>query len=291
MNDAPDETALLQALGLRMRTLRARRGMTQRALSERSGVSERYIAQFEAGGGNVSILVLHRVGKALGVPITELVADKASIPAGLAGLYAMLARLDGARLAGAKHLLADWLGQSEDPSRSSRIALIGLRGAGKSSLGQALATRRGVPFIELDHEVERQSGMDLRDIFEMHGQDGFRRLERQVLEAVLAGCGPMVLAAGGGIVAEEPTLDLLLSRCLTIWVRTSPEEHMQRVVTQGDDRPMRDNGNAMADLRAILASREALYARADMVLDNEGRTLEQSLDELVRRIEFGTGST
>ena len=238
----------------------------------------------------MSILVLHRVGKALGVPIAELVADRADIPADLAGLYAMLARLDGARLAGARHLLADWLGQSADPLRASRIALIGLRGAGKSSLGQALAARRGVPFIELDREVERQSGMDLRDIFEMHGQDGFRRLERQALEAMLAGSGPMVLAAGGGIVAEEPTLDLLLSRCLTVWVRTSPEEHMQRVVTQGDDRPMRDNGNAMADLRAILASREGLYARADMVLDNEGRTLEESLEELVRRTALGPES-
>jgi XRE family aerobic/anaerobic benzoate catabolism transcriptional regulator len=290
MNEAPEEIALLQALGLRMRTLRARRGMTQRALSERSGVSERYIAQFEAGGGNVSILVLHRVGKALGIPIAELVADKADIPPDLAALYAILARLDGARLAGARHVLADWVGQAADPLRASRVALIGLRGAGKSSLGQGLAARRGVPFIELDHEVERQSGMDLRDIFEIHGQDGFRRLERQVLETVLAGNSPMVLAAGGGIVAEEPTLDLLLSRCLTVWVRTSPEEHMQRVVTQGDDRPMRDNGNAMADLRAILASRESLYARADMVLDNEGRTLEESLDELARRTEVRPGA-
>ncbi len=202
----------------------------------------------------------------------------------------MLARLDGPRLAGARQILADWLGQSADPLRASRIALIGLRGAGKSSLGQALASRRGVPFIELDREVERQSGMDLRDIFEIHGQEGFRRLERQVLETVLAGSSPMVLAAGGGIVAEAATLDLLLSRCLTVWVRSSPEEHMQRVVTQGDDRPMRDNGDAMADLRAILASRESLYARADMVLDNQGRTLEESLSELVRRTEFRPGA-
>ena len=140
-----------------------------------------------------------------------------------------------------------------------------------------------MPFVELDREVERQSGMDLRDIFEMHGQDGFRRLERQALEAVLARGEPMVLAAGGGIVAEAATLDLLLAHCLTVWVRTSPEEHMQRVVTQGDDRPMRDNTDAMADLRTILASREALYARADFVLDNGGRPLADSLAELMAR--------
>ena len=171
-------------------------------------------------------------------------------------------------------------GQTADPLRRSRIALVGLRGAGKSSLGRALAARRGVPFVELDREVERRSGMELRDIFEMHGQDGFRRMERQALEATLEEGGPVVLAAGGGIVAEPATLELLLAKCLTVWVRASPEEHMQRVVTQGDDRPMRDNADAMADLRAILASREALYARADIVLDNHGRPLEESLAEL-----------
>ncbi len=283
MHDAPDETLLLQALGARMRTMRARRGMTQRALSLRSGVSERYIAQFESGSGNVSVLVLHRVGKALGVPIAELLADQAEPPAELAALHGLLARADPAKLPGARRLLAEWLGQAADPRRSSRVALVGLRGAGKSSLGEALAARRGIPFVELDREVERQSGMDLRDIFEMHGQEGFRRLERQVLESVLARGGAMVLAAGGGIVAEAATLDLLLAHCLTVWVRTTPEEHMQRVVTQGDDRPMRDNRNAMADLRAILASREALYARADLVLDNTGRALEDSLAELMER--------
>ena len=283
MTDAPDEAALLHALGARMRTLRARRGMTQRALSLRSGVSERYIAQFESGGGNASVLVLHRMGKALGVPIAELLADRQEPQAELAALHGMLARAEPAKLPGARRKLAEWLGQPADPLRSSRVALIGLRGAGKSSLGQALAARCGVPFIELDREVERQSGMDLRDIFEMHGQDGFRRLERQVLEAVLARGSAMVLAAGGGIVAEAATLDLLLAHCLTVWVRTSPEEHMQRVVTQGDERPMRDNSNAMADLRAILASREALYARADLVLDNQDRALEDSVAELMRQ--------
>jgi XRE family aerobic/anaerobic benzoate catabolism transcriptional regulator len=278
----PDEAALLQALGARMRTLRARRGMTQRALSLRSGVSERYIAQFESGGGNVSVLVLQRIGGALGVPVAELVANQPEPSPEMALLQRMLSGLTETQLAGARRALSEWLGQPADQRRQSRIALIGLRGAGKSSLGRLLAAQRGVPFIELDREVERQTGMDLRDIFEMHGQDGFRRLERQTLDTILAGDGPMVLAAGGGIVAEAATFEALLAGCRTVWVRTTPEEHMQRVVTQGDDRPMRDNNQAMDDLRAILASREALYARADLALDNQGQTLEESLAALVQ---------
>ena len=279
-----DEAALLQALGARMRTLRARRGMTQRALSQRSGVSERYIAQFEAGSGNLSILVLHRIGRALGVPIADLVANQADPSPEMALLHRMLTGLDETQLAGARRALADWLGQPADKRRATRVALIGLRGAGKSSLGRMLAAQRGVPFIELDQAVERQTGMDLSDIFEMHGPAGFRRLERQTLETVLAGDGPMVLAAGGGIVAEEATFELLLSGCFTIWVRTSPEAHMQRVVTQGDERPMQNNAQAMDDLLTILASREALYARADLILDNDGRPLEQSLAALIAQL-------
>jgi XRE family aerobic/anaerobic benzoate catabolism transcriptional regulator len=280
----PEEAALLQALGARIRTMRAQRGMTQRALSLRSGVSERYIAQFEAGGGNVSILVLQRIGGALGVPLAELVADRAA-SGERAALHRMLDRLDEDQLVAARQVLADWLGQPADPRRALRVALIGLRGAGKSSLGRLLAAARGVPFIELDHEVERQTRMELRDIFEIHGQNGFRRLERQTLERLLAEGQPMVLATGGGIVAEAATFELLLSRCLTVWLRASPEEHMQRVVTQGDERPMRDNAQAMDDLRAILTSRESLYARADLTLDNQGRPLEASLAELVQKLE------
>ena len=282
---SPEDALLLQALGMRIRTIRARRGVTQRALSAKSGVSERYIAQFESGSGNASVLVLHRIATALGVETTELLADQAAPAGDLAELYRKLEKLDAAQLSGVRHVLDDWLGQSADPMRLSRVALIGLRGAGKSTLGRGLAAHRGVPFIELDREVERQSGMELRDIFEMHGQEVFRRLEREALEGLLAGNEPMVLAAGGGIVAEAGTFELLLARFFTVWVRASPEEHMLRVVTQGDHRPMQDNRDAMADLRAILASREALYSRADIVLDNQGRPLEASLAELVQRTE------
>jgi XRE family aerobic/anaerobic benzoate catabolism transcriptional regulator len=259
---APDDAALLAAFGARLRMLRMRRGMTQRALSERSGVSGRYVAQFEAGGGNVSILLLHRIAAALGVGAAALLADQDEPSADLAALHRMLARLDATRLEGARRALADWLGQPADPLRHGRIALIGLRGAGKSSLGRALAARRGVAFVELDGEVERLTGMELRDIFEMHGPTGFRQFERQALELLLAGC-------------------------LTVWVRAAPEEHMQRVVRQGDRRPMRDNRRAMEDLRAILSSREALYGRADLQLDNRGRPLEASLEALIAQLATG----
>jgi len=284
LKHSTEETALLHALGSRMRLLRARRGMTQRALSERSGVSGRYIAQFEAGSGNASVLVLHRIAAALGVRMADLLVGSEEPPAELAALHAMLARLEPERLAAARRALGEFLGEPSDPRRRSRIALIGLRGAGKSSLGRMLAERRGVRFVELDREVERQSGMDLRDIFEVHGQDGFRRLERAALERLLAEGEPMVLAAGGGIVAEAASYELLLAHCLTVWVRAAPEEHMQRVVTQGDERPMRGNRQAMDDLRAILASREALYARADLTLENRDRTIESTLAELVERL-------
>lgn len=293
-----DEAALLRTVGARIRTLRARRGMTRRALSVFSGVSERYIAQFEAGEGNASLLVLRRIGAALGVPIAELVTD-ASPPAEpsaseppaselLADLWRKLSGLGAPRLLAFRRKLDEWLDRAPDPGRAGRIALIGLRGAGKSSLGRGLATLRRVPFVELDREVERRSSMDLRDIFEMHGQDVFRRLEREALEEQLATRPAMVLAAGGGIVAEAATFGLLLEGCFTVWIRAAPEDHMQRVLRQGDHRPMRDNADAMDDLRTILASREELYARADMVFDNRDRTLDESLAELSRQLDART---
>jgi len=167
------------------------------------------------------------------------------------------------------------------PEHRDRIALIGLRGAGKSTLGPRLASRLGIPFLELDHEVEKEAGLDLTEIMELHGQAGFRRLERGVLDRVIATYPRVVIAAGGGIVAEAATFDRLLGACQTVWVKARPEEHMQRVIDQGDLRPMRDNRRSMDDLRAILASREALYARADIQLETSGRTVPETLDTLL----------
>jgi XRE family aerobic/anaerobic benzoate catabolism transcriptional regulator len=265
---------LLRALGDRLRLQRARRGMTRRALAGKSGVSERYIAQMEGGHGNVSVLLLHAIADALGIAATELLAD----PPEAEAVDNLLARLPEEQRREARKLLIERFG--EDRARPERIALIGLRGAGKSSLGRMLAAARGAPFFELDREIERESGIELRELFERDGQAGFRRMERQVLERLVRTQARAVIAAGGSIVADARTYAMLLAHCRTVWIRASPEEHMQRVVDQGDLRPMADNGQAMADLRAILASREALYARADLTLDTSGRSLAESFAEL-----------
>ncbi len=249
----------LAAIGRRVRLIRARRGMTRRLLCQHSGVSERYIAQLEAGHGNVSVLVLRDIASGLGVEPVELLDDMAEQP---------VARDPGA-------------------ARRRRIALIGLRGAGKSTLGRMLAERRGLAFHELDREIERDAGMALGEMFELHGQAGYRRSERAALERLLADPRGAVIAAGGSIVAESGTYGLLLAHCFTVWVRASPEEHMSRVVGQGDLRPMRDNRQAMADLRAILDSREQLYARADAELDTAGKRVEESFGELMRIVGDG----
>ncbi len=275
--------AFLHGLGERLRLIRAQRGMSRRALARQSGVSERYIAQFEAGAGNMSLLLLRRLAGALGVPMEDLVAvDRPERKLDAILLELFLTRLTPAQLGEARRLLLDRFAPGQASARRFRIALIGLRGAGKSSLGAMLAQGRGVPFVELDREVERLSRMELRDIFEVHGQDGFRRIERQALQAVVDAEAEIVIATGGGLVAEPATFELLLANCLTVWIKASPEEHMSRVVAQGDQRPMaEDRTHAMDDLRAILASRGPLYAKADLVLDTSGRTLDESLAQLV----------
>jgi XRE family aerobic/anaerobic benzoate catabolism transcriptional regulator len=281
-----DDEAFLRGLGERLRLTRSQRAMSRRLLAKQSGVSERYIAQFEAGAGNMSLLLLRRLARALGVQTQDLVAvGQAERHPDLVLLERFLGRLSAAQVREARRLLVDRFAGPEAAARRERIALVGLRGAGKSTLGHMLAERRGVPFLELDREVERQSRMELRDIFEMHGQDGFRRQERAALRHLIATEPRMVIATGGGLVADPTTFELLLANCLTVWIKASPEEHMRRVVSQGDRRPMADDQRrAMDDLRAILASREKLYSQADLILDSSGRTLEQCLEELARLV-------
>jgi XRE family aerobic/anaerobic benzoate catabolism transcriptional regulator len=279
--DGPDERTYLQTAGNRLRTLRARRGVTRRDLSRRSGVSERYIAEFEAGRGNVSILLLRRIASALGVAVEELAAEGAERSVERLLLEQLVQQLPEGGLAEARSLLQNLVGRPGAESRGSRIALIGLRGAGKSTLGQLLAERLGIRFLELDREVEREGRMELSDIFAVRGQDGYRRLERAALQRLVAEGGRAVIAAGGGIVAEPETFEMLLACCTVIWLRASPAEHMQRVQEQGDLRPMRDSRRAMDDLRAILASREALYAKADFTVDTSGQTVAGALDKLM----------
>jgi XRE family transcriptional regulator, aerobic/anaerobic benzoate catabolism transcriptional regulator len=257
MIPAEDDLAFLRALGHRLRLVRARRGMTRRILSAQSGVSERYISAMEAGTGNSSILLLRALSAALHVDLRALLEDETAPEA------AAVVRQPGYR---------------------QRIALIGMRGAGKSTLGPLLAARLGFAFLELDREIEREAGLGLAEIMELHGQAGFRRLEHSVLERVVATFPAVVIATGGGLVAEAATFARVLECCLTVWVKAEPEVHMQRVIEQGDLRPMRDNRRSMDDLRAILTSREALYAKADIQLETTGRSIDETLATLAAAV-------
>ena len=279
--------ATLAELGARVRAWRARRGMTRKALASDSGLSERFLADVESGKGNVSINSLEAAARALNISILELLQD-APRPA-LARVHGLLGRLDDTQLDQAYALLGSTFGLSDALGREQRIALIGLRGAGKSTLGLKLATERGVPFVELDREIEREAGTSMNEILLLHGQAGYRRYERRALFRIAEDhADGVVMTTGGSIVSERETFDLLQSRFYCVWLKASPEEHMARVVAQGDMRPFNATrgatDEAMEDLRRILASREALYARADAVVDTAARTLKQSLKDLERAV-------
>ncbi|HEX3462996.1 MAG TPA: helix-turn-helix transcriptional regulator [Candidatus Elarobacter sp.] len=268
---ADEDAAFLGRLGDRVRQLRARRGMTRKILAKDSGVSERYLAQLESGQGNASLTLLRRVARALDVPLASLVSDAPEPSADLAAATEVLNRLGPERLVEARALLLTTFGEADAAGRAGRIALIGLRGAGKTTLGAALAERLGVPFIELDREIERESGVSLATIFDFYGQAGFRRMERRCLERIIETHPRFVLATGGSIVSEPATFERLVAACYTIWLKASPSEHMERVVAQGDMRPMAGNRESMADLHRILANREPLYRRADATVDTSGK--------------------
>ena len=279
--------ATLAELGARVRAWRARRGMTRKQLAGDSGLSERFLADVESGKGNVSINSLEAAARALNITILELLQD-APRPA-LGRIHSLLARLDDGQLDQAYTLLASAFGLGDEHGREKRIALIGLRGAGKSTLGAQLAAQRGVPFIELDREIEREAGTSMNEILLLHGQAGYRRYERRALFRIAEDhADGVVMTTGGSIVSERETFDLLQSRFYCVWLKANPEEHMSRVVAQGDMRPFDTtrgaSGEAMEDLRRILASREALYARADAVVDTAARTVKQSLKDLERAV-------
>ncbi|MGA7309028.1 MAG: helix-turn-helix transcriptional regulator [Pseudolabrys sp.] len=280
-----DTDAYLRRLGERVRTLRNQRGMTRKALARHAKVSERYLAQLEAGLGNGSIVLLRRIARAIGLPVTQLVHEGAEPALDFVLLSQFLERLSPPTLAEARDLLLERFSKPSEGARRQRIALIGLRGGGKSTLGRMLADRLGVPFIELDREIERRSGATLSEIFDMFGQETFRRAEREALDDVLRQHQNFVIATSGSIVTEPGTLELLLASCFTVWVRADPEEHMRRVMAQGDMRPMANSARAMDDLISILRSREPLYAKAEVALVTTGKTPEQNLAELLRLIE------
>ena len=280
---ADRERDYLLLLGEKLREARARRGKSRKVLAADSGVSERYLAQLEAGLGNVSILLLRQIAAALELPLTELLAEEARQDAELNLTTQFLKRLPRQKLAAVHSQLLRDYGNARD-ERMKRIALIGLRGAGKSTLGTKLAKVLGAPFVELDREVEREAGTSLSEIFLLYGQAGYRRYERRSLERVLEKNDRAVIATGGSIVSEPGTYDLLLSSCFTVWLKAAPEEHMARVLAQGDTRPMAGNDQAMEDLRRILEGRAMLYRQADVVVDTAGKSVDKSLAELRKSV-------
>lgn len=269
---------LLAGIGRRVREARERRGMARKALSEQSSVSERYLAHLEAGEANVSVLLLRNVARALDVPLTELIdTHEASVEHRL--IRRFLDHLPERQLEEVVFRLMRDFGP-EAAARKRRVALVGLRGAGKTTLGSALADELKLPFLELDREIERDAGIGLSEVFSLYGQLGYRRIERRCLERIIASDQALVLAVGGGIVSEPETYNLLLASCFTVWIKAPPDEHMERVVAQGDFRPMQGNTEAMEDLKRILGAREPLYRKADVTLDTAGERVEQSLGRL-----------
>ena len=270
----PDGDFLL-FLGKKVRHLRNVRGMTRKTVARESDVSERHLAQLEAGEGNVSIVLLRRIATALNVSLFELFAPEVEEPAEKQMIQRFLERLPNHRLEDVVfRLMRDF--SPGEKVRRKRIALIGLRGAGKSTLGSRLAHEMRVPFIELDGEIEKDTGMPLGEIFSLYGQSGYRAIERRTLTRVLNENESAVLSVGGGVVSEKETFDYLLSHCYTIWIKAQPEEHMSRVLEQGDFRAVAGNDQAMDDLRRILEAREPLYRQADMELDTSGSSVEAS---------------
>jgi len=255
LTPAQQEAAYLSQLGERVRAWRNGHGMTRKALAAASGVSERYLAQLESGQGNISVLLLRKVAQAMHVAVEVLARES----------------------------------PDHDPARR-RIALLGLRGAGKSTLGARLAAALRLPFIELDDEVEREAGAKLGEVFAMYGQEAFRRFERRALERVLRTHDAAVIAAGGGVVTDPDTYRLLLDNCQTVWLKARPEEHMNRVIAQGDMRPfegrkMHGRSAALEEIREMLADRERLYCRAELTIETSGRPLKSSFEELRTKVQ------
>jgi XRE family aerobic/anaerobic benzoate catabolism transcriptional regulator len=270
---------LLQ-LGEKIRAVRARRGMTLDQLAKNCSLSSRFLAQVELGRGNISVSRLHALAIALDIPVENLAADGHPSSPAFDQSTAFLKELPPGQLRAAHKLLLEKFGSVDVASRRFRIALIGLRGAGKSTLGSLLAQVLRVPFIELDKQIERDAGLTLSMIFDLYGARGYRRMEREALDAILAKHPRFVLAAGGSIVSDPATYNRLLGDCFTVWLRARPEVHMARVLAQGDRRPISQSRQAMRDLRRILWSREALYRQADAALETSGQTVKQSLQAL-----------
>ncbi|MEM1162793.1 MAG: helix-turn-helix transcriptional regulator [Pseudomonadota bacterium] len=274
-DDSTELDPFLAALGRRVYAARRTAKMTRRSLAKSTGMSERYLAQIELGTGNVSVGRLNGVANALGMTLSQLVEDEDPLVTAL-------------RTAGPMERARVMTALGGDRDHGGRIALIGLRGAGKSTLGTLLAQRLSIPFCELNDLIAEEAGMSVEEVFALYGQEGYRELEQSALDR-LAAEPAIVLAVSGGIVSEPETFARLLLSFRTIWLRARPEEHMSRVREQGDERPMAGNPTAMKELRTILTARETHYARADHVIETSGRTVLQSVSDLMELLSPAKG--
>ena len=285
--DSDGRNPFLAALGERVRALRSRRGMTRKAVAQAAEVSERHLANLEYGIGNASILVLLQVAGALQCSLAELVGDITTSSAEWLLLRELLEHRDEATLRRVREAVGQLLGTGGgNASRSCRVALIGLRGAGKSTLGQMLASDLGYPFVELSREIEKFAGCSIAEIQALYGVNAYRRYERRAVEESIQIYPEAVIATPGGLVSDAATYNLVLAHCTTVWLQADPEDHMRRVTAQGDLRPMAASSEAMEDLKGILAGRAAFYSKAEFKLDTSAQPLEPTflaLRELVRK--------
>ena len=277
--DIAPKHPFLVGLGERVRALRARRGMTRKALSVAADVSERHLANLEYGVGNASVLVLLQVAQALQCTLAELLGDATTRSPEWLMIREMLENSDEATLRRVRESIGELLGTGGAHGqgrslRSSRVGLVGLRGAGKSTLGRMLAEDLGFPFVELSREIEKFAGCTINEIQNLYGQNAYRRYERRAMEEAIQIYPEAVIAAPGGLVSDAATFNLLLAHCTTVWLYAGAEDHMQRVTAQGDMRPMAGNREAMEDLKVILAGRAAFYAKAELRLDTSAQPLE-----------------
>jgi XRE family transcriptional regulator, aerobic/anaerobic benzoate catabolism transcriptional regulator len=280
--EGDSDAAFMAAIGREVRRNRAKRGMTRRQLAQASETSERYLAQIESGVANPSVSVLRAIAHALGLPAAALLPETSARPLALTAVIDLLAQIPESELSPLAKEIETRVARLEHADRGRHVALVGLRGAGKSTLGRMLAQHLGWPFVELDRVVEEEYGASIPDLIEMAGTATFRRHERGALERVIAAHEAAIITTAGGIVADPETYSLLLRRAHTVWIKARPEDHMSRVMAQGDFRPMAQNRGAMADLVAILEARRADYARAEAEVDTSGDAVEQSFAKLLQ---------
>ena len=279
------KTEFLMALGERVRALRARRGLTRKSLAAAADVSERHLANLEYGTGNASILILQQVATSLQCSLAELLGDVTTSNPEWLMIREQLAHADEAMIRRVRLSIDDMLGASGGQTRNQRVALIGLRGAGKSTLGQRLADDLGYPFVEVNREIETLAGCSVNEIQALYGMNAYRRYEKRALEAVIQANPKAIIATPGGMVSDVATFNLLLSACTTVWLKAEPEDHMQRVIAQGDMRPMASSKEAMEDLKQILKGRAAFYSKADATINTSAQDEDATFELLNAQVK------